>query len=168
MENLGKERTLVLIKPEGVKRQLIGKIITRFEDAGLKIVAMKMLQTSEELAGKHYRQDIADKHGEEVRNTLLKHIRDGPIIAIILEGVDGIAVTRKMVGSTYPNESPAGTIRGDFGHVSKQFANAKGISVKNFIHASADQDDAKIEIPLWFEESEIHSYKTAHDAICLE
>ena len=162
-----KESTLVLIKPEGVMRQLIGKIITRFEDAGLKITAMKMVWADEELSKAHYRQDIADKHGEEIRNSLLKHIREGPLIAMILEGPDAISVTRKIVGPTYPNEAPAGTIRGDFAHVSKQFANEKGISVRNFIHASADQEDANLEIPLWFSDSEKHNYKTAHDRICL-
>ena len=163
-----KERTLVLIKPEGVIRQLTGKIISRFEDAGLKIIGLKMIWADKEVAKKHYREDIAQKYGEEVRERLLEHITEGPVLAIVLEGPDGIAVTRKLVGSTYPNEALPGTIRGDFGHVSKLYANAKETSVRNFVHASANPEDAQVEIPLWFTEDEFHSYKTAHDIICLK
>ena len=163
-----KEKTLVLIKPDGIIRNLIGKIILRFEDAGLKIVGMKMVWADEEFAKKHYREDIAQKHGERVRNELINYIREGPVIAMVIEGVDGINVTRKIVGSTYPNESLPGTIRGDFAHISKNFANSNEISVRNLIHASANEEDAKIEIPLWFNEKEMHSYKTVHDMICFE
>jgi len=168
MESQEKQRTLVLIKPDGIIRQLVGKIITRFEDAGLKTIGMKMLWIDEEFAGKHYREDIAQKHGERVRNGLIKYIKEGPIMALILEGVDAISVTRKIVGSTYPNESQPGTIRGDFAHISKNYANSKEVNVKNLIHASANQEDAEIEVPLWFNEKEIHTYKTVHDIICLE
>ena len=157
------EKTLVLIKPEGVTRSLAGKIISRFEDAGLKIVAIKMIWIDEATAKKHYREDIAQKHGENVRKILLKHITEGPVIAIILEGIDAIAVTRKIVGPTYPNEAPPGTIRGDFGHVSKLYANTKNIAVRNLIHASSNKEDAEIEIPVWFSKSEIQSYKILHD-----
>jgi len=163
-----KERTLVLIKPDGVVRQLIGKILTRFEDAGLKIVGMKMVWIDEDFAGKHYREDIETKHGKRVRDGLIGYIKEGPIVAMILEGVDAIRVTRKIVGSTYPNDSSPGTIRGDFAHISRDFANEKEVNVRNLIHASADEDDAKIEIPLWFEEKELHSYKSVHDIICFE
>lgn len=161
-----KERTLVLIKPDGIIRQLIGRILTRFEDAGLKIIGMKMLWIDEKHASEHYQKDIAEKHGERVRNGLIKYIKEGPVIAFVLEGVDTIAVTRKIVGSTYPNESQPGTIRGDFAHISKEYANAKEVNVRNLIHASADKKDAKREISLWFNPKELHSYKTAHDRIC--
>jgi nucleoside-diphosphate kinase len=114
-----KERTLVLIKPEGAVRHLIGKIISRFEDAGLKIIGMKMVWADDETAGKHYSEDIEIRHGKKVRDVLLNHIKEGPVVAMVLEGVDAIAVTRKIVGSTYPNEALPGTIRGDFGNVSK-------------------------------------------------
>ena len=163
-----KERTLVLIKPDGIFRNLIGKVIMRFEDAGLKITGMKMVWIDENLAKKHYREDIAERHGERVRNELVRYIKQGPVIAMVLEGVDVINVTRKIVGTTYPNESPVGTIRGDFAHISKDFANQNEIIVKNLIHASEDEKDAKIEIPLWFDEKEIHNYKTVHDLICFE
>jgi len=163
-----RQRTLVLIKPDGVKRNLIGEVIKRFENAGLKIIGMKMLWVSEDFAKKHYRDDIAKKHGERVRNDLLKYIREGPVVAMVLEGVEAIAVARKLVGSTYPNESPSGTIRGDFAHISRDYANSKEISVRNLIHASGNTEDAKVEVPLWFKPNELHSYYTVHDLIAFE
>jgi nucleoside-diphosphate kinase len=157
------ERTLVLIKPDGVFRHLVGKIITRFEDAGLKIIGLKMVWINEDVAKKHYREDIAAKYGEKVREELLNYIKEGPVIAMALEGADAIKVTRKIVGSTYPNDSPAGTIRGDFVHISKEYGNRKGIMIKNLIHASGNKEDSDIEIPLWFNEKELHSHKTIRD-----
>jgi len=165
---MNKERTLVLIKPDGVVRNLVGKIIMRLEDAGLKIIGMKMEWVDEEFAKKHYRKDIEERYGKRVRDELVKYIKEGPVIAIVLEGVEAIKVTRKIVGSTYPNEAPAGTIRGDFAHISKDYANTNKITVKNLIHASGDEKDARIEVPLWFKDSELHSYKTVHDIICFE
>jgi nucleoside-diphosphate kinase len=170
-----KERTLVLIKPDGVKRNLIGKMIMRFEDAGLKIIGMKMVWADEDFARRHYREDLDERYkevekkfGRNVRNELVKYIKEGPIISIVLEGVDAIKVTRKITGTTYPNESPPGTIRGDFAHISKDFANSKNIMVRNLIHASEDVKGAEKEISLWFKENELHSYKTVHDIVCLE
>jgi nucleoside-diphosphate kinase len=129
---------------------------------------MKMVWVDENLAKKHYRKDIAEKYGDKIRNSLIEYVREGPIIAIVLEGVDAIKVTRKIVGSTYPNESQPGTIRGDFAHISKHFANSEEMNVRNLIHASGDEDDAKIEVPLWFNEKEIHTYQTVHDMICFK
>jgi nucleoside-diphosphate kinase len=163
-----KEQTLILIKPDGVTRQLVGKVITRFEDSGLKIIGMKMQWIDEKFAGEHYRKDIEEKHGKRVRDGLIQYIKEGPIIALVLEGVDCINVSRKIVGSTYPNESQPGTIRGDFAHISKHFANSNEINVRNLIHASADDKDAIIEIPLWFKPKEMHTYKTVHDMICFD
>ena len=163
-----KEKTLILIKPDGLVRNLAGKILTRFEDSGLKIIGMKMVHAKDELAGKHYREDIAERHGERVRNGLIKYIKEGPVIALVLEGVDAINVTRKIVGSTYPNESSPGTIRGDFAHISKDYANTNEINVRNLIHASADKTDSEMEIPLWFSPNELHTYKTVHDMVCLD
>lgn len=163
-----KERTLVLIKPDGVVRCLVGKIIMRFEDAGLKIVGMKMVWVDEEFARLHYRQDIEERHGKRVREGLVKYIKEGPIIAMVLEGVNAIEVTRKLVGKTYPHESLPGTIRGDFAHISKEYANANEINVRNLIHASGDSSDAAIEVPLWFNDKELHTYKTVHDIVCFE
>ncbi|MEK6819003.1 MAG: nucleoside-diphosphate kinase [Nanoarchaeota archaeon] len=163
-----KERTLVLIKPDGVFRNLIGKIITRFEDAGLKILSMKMVWIDEDFGKKHYREDIAERYGKEIREGLIGYIREGPVVAFVLEGVDAIKVTRKLVGSTYPSESLPGTIRGDFAHVSKDYANIHKLNVRNLVHASGNKEDAEIEIPLWFKKEEMHSYKTVHDIICFD
>ena len=164
------ERTLVLIKPDGVFRNLVGKIIMRFEDAGLKIVGMKMIWADEKFARQHYREDLDErykevekKYGRNVRNELVNYIKEGPVIAFVLEGVDAIKVTRKITGTTYPNESPSGTIRGDFAHISKDFANANNVMVKNLIHASEDPEGAEIEVALWFSPEELHSYKTVQD-----
>jgi nucleoside-diphosphate kinase len=165
---MDKQRTLVLIKPDGIIRNLIGKIITRFEDAGLKIIGMKMQWINEDFAKKHYREDIAQKYGDKVRQNLVDYIKAGPILAMVLEGVDAITVTRKLVGSTYPCESLPGTIRGDFAHISKAYANEKELPVKNLIHASSNEEDAKLEIDLWFTAKELHSYKTVHDIVCFE
>jgi len=157
------ERTLVLIKPEGVQRHLIGKIITRFEDANLKIVGMKQVWIDKEFAKKHYTEDIAKRRGEKVREKLLNYIATGPVIVIVLEGVNAIENVRKIVGETEPKSAPPGTIRGDFAHVSFAYADARETPVKNLIHASGDKKDAKNEISLWFDKKEIHSYKTIQD-----
>jgi nucleoside-diphosphate kinase len=129
---------------------------------------MKMVWADKEFAGKHYKQDIEKKYGKRVRDGLIKYINEGPVIALVLEGPSAIETTRKIVGSTYPQESAPGTIRGDFAHISKHYANSKEVNVKNLIHASANTEDAKVEIPLWFEPTELHSYKTIHDMICFE
>ena len=169
------QRTLVLIKPDGVMRNLVGKIIMRFEDAGLKIIAMKMVWADEDFARKHYRndldikyKDVEEKYGVNVRNELVKYIKEGPIIAFVLDGADAIRVVRKIVGETpYPSEAPVGTIRGDFAHISQVYANSNNILVRNLIHASGNKEDAEIEIPLWFSKKEMHSYQTIHDLIAL-
>ena len=158
-----KERTLVLIKPEAVQRHLVGRIISRFEDAGFKIIGMKFVWADESLAKSHYTEDIEKRRGKKVREQLLKYITEAPIIAMALEGVEAIDNIRKMTGGTEPKTSPPGTIRGDFAHVSFAYADKKNCSIKNIIHASANQEDAKHEISLWFSEKELHSYKTIQD-----
>ncbi len=159
------ERTLVLIKPEGVQRHLVGKIISRFEDAGLKIIGMKQFWADEEFAKKHYTEDITERRGEKVRNSLLKYITEGPVVAICLEGVNAIENVRKIVGGTEPKSAPPGTIRGDFAHVSFAHADENDLPVKNLIHASSNEKDAKHEVSLWFSDSELHSYKTIQDLL---
>ena len=112
------QRTLVLIKPDGVQRCLSGKIISRFEEAGFKIIGMKMQWVDEDFAKRHYTEDIAERRGEAVRNSLLQYIIEGPVIAFAIEGVNAIENVRKIVGGTEPKSAPPGTIRGDFCHVS--------------------------------------------------
>jgi nucleoside-diphosphate kinase len=159
------QRTFVLIKPEGVKRHLVGRILNRFEDAGLKIVALKQIWIDEEFALKHYTEDISLKHGEKVRDHLKKYLIEGPVVAFVLEGINSIEVVRKMVGGTEPRTAPPGTIRGDFCHVSYSYADKKEIAVKNVIHASGDEKDALREIDLWFKPNEIHTYESVSDLL---
>ncbi|MFH1916879.1 MAG: nucleoside-diphosphate kinase [Nanoarchaeota archaeon] len=157
------ERTLVLVKPDGVQRSLVGRIVQRFEDAGFKIVGMKMVWADKEFAKKHYTEDITKRRGEHVRNYLLDFISEGPVIAMCLEGVHAIENVRKIVGSTEPKAAPPGTIRGDFSHQSYSYCDSHKKVVKNLIHASSDADDAKREVDVWFAKDELHSYKTVHD-----
>ena len=157
------QNTLVLIKPDGIQRGLIGEIIKRFEQRGIKIVAMKMISVDKKFASKHYKQSIADKHGEHVRNYLLDYLTATPVVAMILEGSNGIIHVRKIVGNTYPGEADIGTIRGDFAHASKAYAKSAKKALSNLIHASENEDDAKEEIALWFSKDEIHNYKLSHE-----
>ncbi|MFH1173916.1 MAG: nucleoside-diphosphate kinase [archaeon] len=156
------QKTLVLLKPDAVERMLMGRIIQRFEDAGLKTIGMKMIWVDQEFGKKHY-FDLGERHGERVLKSMVEYLMSGPIVAICLEGINAVEVVRKIVGSTYPNEAPPGTIRGDFGHISKDYANAQNKRVSNLIHASGNSKDAEYEIPLWFTAKELHDYKTVHD-----
>lgn len=156
------ERTLVLIKPDGVQRALVGELISRFEKTGLKIVGMKMVWVDKKFAETHY-FDVAQRHGERVLGSLVDYLLEGPVVAMVLEGVQAIEIVRKLTGSTYPNEAAPGTIRGDYAHISKIYANTNERKVGNLIHASAKAEDAKYEIGLWFTDKELHSYKTVHD-----
>ena len=153
------EKTLVLIKPDGVERGLVGEIITRFERVGLKIDAMKMTQVNSEFSKKHYAEHV----GKKFYSALETMITSGPVVAMALEGVEAIAVVRKMVGGTEPKTAVPGTIRGDYSHVSYTHADKKGIGVKNIIHASADAKDAKRELALWFKLKEFYSYEGVSD-----
>ena len=158
-----KERTLVLIKPDGVKRGLIGELVRRFEQRGLKIVGLKMAWANEDFAKKHYTEDISKRRGEHVRNYLVKFLQESPIVAIVIEGINSVEIVRKIVGGTEPREAQPGTIRGDFAHVSYSYADKKEMVVRNVIHASGNQEDAKYEISLWFKPEEIYDYSTVHD-----
>ncbi len=162
------ERTLVLIKSDGVQRGLMGRIMTRFEDAGFKIVGVRMVHPKKNDALKHYTDDITKRRGEKVRMQLVDFITKAPILAFVVEGVNAIENVRKMVGSTEPKAALPGTIRGDFAHVSYGYADAKGLVVKNLIHASTSKEEAESEIDVWFKKDEIHSYKTVHDMHILE
>ncbi|HRY60135.1 MAG TPA: nucleoside-diphosphate kinase [Patescibacteria group bacterium] len=150
-------KTLVLIKPDGVERGLVGEILKRFENRGLKICGMKMLAPSRKLAEAHY-YDVVVRHGKVIAEGLIKYLSEGVVIAIVLEGVEAIKVVRAMCGTTYPNESAPGTIRGDYCHISKDYANNNTLTVRNIIHASADEKDAKRELKLWFKPNELVKY----------
>ncbi|MEJ8543416.1 nucleoside-diphosphate kinase [Methanothermobacter wolfeii] len=139
------ERSFVMLKPDAVKRRLAGRIISRFEERGLQIVAVKMLQIPEELAMEHYQE-----HREKPFFTdLVSYITSAPVLAMVIEGRDCISLIRKMVGATNPAEADVGTIRGDF-------ALETG---RNIIHASDSPESAEREIKLFFDESEICTYE---------
>lgn len=157
------QQTLVLIKPDGVQRGLIGEVIKRFEQRGLKIIGLKLTHANNDLAQKHYTEDISERRGEKVRNMLLEFITSGPVIAIVVEGVDAIENVRKIVGDTESKSALPGTIRGDFSHISFKHADNKEIVVKNIIHASSNEEDAKNELALWFSIDEIHGYGRSED-----
>lgn len=156
------ERTLCLIKPDGVRRGLVGEILGRFERMGLKIVAMKLITPDKDRAGRHYTyEDIAVRHGEAIRNALIDFITSGPVVAFVAEGVSAIENVRKLCGSTEPLKALPGTIRGDFAHHSFVLTGAKKESIRNLIHASANQEDADRELGVWFEAEEYSAYRTS-------
>ncbi len=179
------ERTLFLIKPDGVRRGLVGEIIARLEKAGLKLVGLKLVQVPEELARAHYGtadQDWYRKVGEKMKKFYeqngfdlgetisqmdataigqmvhqlnIDYLAAGPVAATVWEGVGAVAVVRKLVGTTYPFDSPVGSIRGDYSHDTPVVANNENRSVYNLVHASGTPAEAKTEIELWFKEEEL-------------
>lgn len=158
----GVERTLVLLKPDAVARGLVGRVLGRFEDNLLKIVAAKMVWMDAELTRRHY-FDLEERFGAGVYNAMAEFMQSGPVLALVLEGIEAVACTRKMVGSTYPDQAAPGTIRGDFAHMSRAYANAHGIAVANLVHASGTPDEAETEIAVWFSKEEIHAYPTVSE-----
>jgi len=158
------QQTLVLVKPDGVARGLIGEVIKRFEQRGLKIIALKLVKVDIDHAKKHYTEDIAKRHGEKIRNQNLDFITEGPVVAMIIEGIDAIENVRKLTGATESKSALPGTIRGDFSHASYGHADEKGIVIKNVIHASGDEADAKHELALWFSIDEIFDYKRSDES----
>jgi len=138
------ERTLVLIKPDGVQRLLTGRILTRYEDRGLKIVGLKMVDVSRNLAERHY----AIHRERPFYGSLVDFITSAPLVAAVLEGPNAIGIVRAMNGATRPNEALPGTIRGDFALETAQ----------NLVHASDSAETAATEITLWFEDDELFDH----------
>lgn len=190
------EKSVVLIKPDGVKRGLVGEIVARFEKAGIKIVAMKMVGVDREFATKHYGfndewfenvgkkvkefykekgldpgEGILEmenkKIGKLVQGWNVDYLTEGPVVAMVLEAPGAVEIVRKMVGSTYPQTAPPGTIRGDFSFDSPLLSNTKRRSVHNLIHASGTPAEAEIEIELWFKKDDIHSYKRVEELLMM-
>ncbi len=144
---MASERTLVLVKPDGVQRGLAGEIISRLERTGMQIIGMKVMQVSDELAGEHY----AEHQGKPFYPGLVSFINSSPVVAIALEGPSAISATRKLMGVTNPADAAPGTIRGDL-----------GVDMgRNLIHGSANAEDAAREVPLWFAADELVSYDRA-------
>lgn len=187
------ERSFVMVKPDGVERGLIGEIIKRFEQRGLKLVALKMVKPSIEHVDLHYPKDdtwierlgekgfntfseynidpmevmgTTDKKeaGQKVRKWLIEYIADAPVVAMVIEGVHAIDMVRKIVGSTLPSKADIGTIRGDFSVDSPAAANLAGRPIKNLIHASENKAEAANEVAHWFSEGEIYDYDRAEHA----
>jgi len=139
------ERSFIMIKPDGVQRALIGEIIRRIERKGLKIIGLKMIKVSKEIAKRHYEEHRDKAFFDE----LIKYITSGPVVVMVVEGREAIKVVRKLVGSTNPIDASFGTIRGDF-----------GLDIgRNVIHASDSKESASREISLFFSENEILEYK---------
>jgi len=153
------ERTLVLVKPDGVQRGLIGEIIKRFEQRGLKIAGIKMVWVDRDFAKKHYSEHV----GKKFYALLEEFIISAPVVAMVIEGIHAIETVRKIVVSTEPKSAPIGTIRGDYAHVSYEYADHKGMSIKNLVHASGNKADAEKEVALWFGADELFNYERAED-----
>jgi nucleoside-diphosphate kinase len=159
------QKTLVVFKPDTVQRALVGEILSRFERVGLKIVATKMIAPDKEHYYKHYEEigKMVTRRGEQAFNVTLDMMIQGPVIAMVFEGVEAIALVRKLVGPTEPKSALPGTIRGDYSHMSFGYADTAEKGIPNLIHASGDEDEAKQEIAHWFKEDEIYSYETSHE-----
>jgi nucleoside-diphosphate kinase len=181
------ERTLVLVKPDGVQRALIGKVISRLEDVGLKAIAIKMVKPNKELVGNHYIADqkwfedtgnrtlqtyrergiepkeTAVEIATRIRNYLIESLSNKPVVAIVFEGNEAISITRKIVGSTEPRKADPSTIRGSLSADSYELADKRKEPVKNIVHASEDRKTADREIAVWFKNSEIIEYKRADE-----
>ena len=177
------DRTFVLIKPDGVQRALVGEILRRIENAGLKIVALKMVNASHEQAGKHYADDeawlqsggektlrSAEKQGltlsrspldqgRWVRQALIDFITMSPSVAVVVDGHGAVEKVRTLCGGTNPQECPPGTIRGDFSIDSYHLADLSSRALQDLIHASDSGKEAEREIAVWFSEEEIHAWK---------
>ncbi|MEB6197315.1 nucleoside-diphosphate kinase [Mammaliicoccus sciuri] len=139
------ERTFLMIKPDAVQRNLIGEVVSRLERKGLKLVAAKLFQASEEFAKEHYAEHVE----KPFFNDLVSFITSGPVFAMVVEGKNVVEVTRTLVGETNPTKAAPGTIRGDY-----------GIDLgRNIIHGSDSNESAEREIGLWFDQSELNDYK---------
>lgn len=162
------EKTLVILKPDAVKRSIIGEIINRFERAGLKIIGMKMMEPGEGHYHEHYEgiSQLISRLGKEVYENTLALMTEGPVIALVLEGVEAVSHVRKMVGANVdPKQAAPGTIRGDYTHLTRDFANARKGTLPNIIHASGDAKEAQAEIALWFSPDELHEYSNVHESV---
>jgi nucleoside-diphosphate kinase len=187
-----------MIKPDGVSRGLIGDIIYRIEKAGLKIVALKMIQASREVAQKHYPLEdqvwvdrlgekslssfeklsvtpmeilgTDDKRvvGQQVSSYLVAYLVSGPVVCMIIEGIQAIDMVRKLAGHTLPYKADIGTIRGDYSVDSPSIANAESRSIHNLIHASENEKEATNEINIWFGNEKVHNYRRAGEDVMYE
>jgi nucleoside-diphosphate kinase len=185
-----KEKTLVVVKPDGIQRTLIGEIIGRLERVGLKLVGIKMIIPTSDLVKKHYTidpewiekvgQKAIDAYlekeqepktkkpteaGEKILEVLTSYMTSGPVVAMVWQGANAVGVVRKIVGTTEPMTSDVGTIRGDFVLDSYKIADVDGRAVRNLVHASGTVEEAEKETKLWFEDNEISNYRLVQEQI---
>ncbi len=194
MSHPKEEQTFVLVKPEGVRRGLIGEIISRFEGRGMKVIAMAMIDPSEEQIDGHYPQDEEwikrlgektlksyDKYGfnatEElgtddpleigkmVRSWLVAHMSSTPLVKMVVKGPHAVDMVRKICGDTLPSEAELGTIRGDYSADSPAAANLEKRPIMNLVHASEDAEEAAHEIDHWFSPDELYDYQRVREAL---
>ncbi|MBD3248033.1 nucleoside-diphosphate kinase [Candidatus Falkowbacteria bacterium] len=185
MSNSKKERTLVIIKPDGIQRSLIGEVLRRYERVGLKLVGLKMMIPTEDFAVKHYHEVGGDEwlenvgakaraayekkglespyktnkdNGWAVLKSNAKYLSSGPVVCMVWEGNSAVALCRKITGGTEPLTSDVGTIRGDLTLDSYALADVDQRSVRNLIHASGAPEEAEKEIPIWFKDEELLNY----------
>jgi nucleoside-diphosphate kinase len=183
------ERSLVILKPDAVQRSLVGEVIKRFEQTGLKISAMKMFVPTEENLLTHYHKDdewflkkgnrIIDdlkshnmpvekeaiEYGKDIIRTIVRYMTAAPVIAMVIEGNQAVAVVTKLVGTTEPATSDVGTIRGDYTVDSYGHSSFENRAVRNLVHQSESPEEAEREIAIWFKEEEIMNYVTAQERI---
>lgn len=178
-----KERTLVILKPDAIQRGLVGDLLKRFENTGLKLIAMKMMVPKEELVWKHYNKDEAwfqskgeklvenlkaaglpiekeaIEYGREIIGALVKFMTASPVIPMVWEGNQSVSIIKKIVGSTEPATSAVGTIRGDYTLDSYEISNLDGRAVRNLVHCTDDPSESEREISLWFNSEELINYR---------
>ena len=184
MNEFYKEQSLIIIKHDGVLRNLIGEVIRRFENVCLHVVALKMMWADDTLAGNHYKlteewatslfertktskEKIGEKfaytdplvYGALIQSWNKKFLMEGPVVAIVFEGPHAVELGRKLVGHTEPRQALPGTIRGDYTYESYTISDAKKRPIRNLVHASGSVEEARREINLWFSKKEIHTYK---------
>jgi nucleoside-diphosphate kinase len=159
------EQTLILFKPDALQRGLVGEILTRFERVGLRIVGTKMLAPDNQHYYKHYEEigTLKTRAGDKIFDITLQMMSEGPVIAMVFEGVEAVALVRKMVGATEPKSSAPGTIRGDYSHMSYGYADNEEKGIPNLIHASGDPEEAVKEIAHWFTDEELFDYQALHE-----
>jgi len=190
MSEMIKERTLIIIKPDGIQRSLVGEVIHRYERVGLKLVGVKMLIPTEKQIEEHYTLDpnwrrvtgektIASykKKGQEppsedplaitavILKNLKKYMTSGPVLAMVWQGAHAVELVRKLAGGTEPLTSDVGTIRGDFVIDSYRLSDGDDRAVRNILHASGTVDEAEMEIKHWFNEEEIYKYRLVSEQI---
>lgn len=159
------QKTLVIFKPDAVQRGVVGEILTRFERVGLKIIGMKMIVPTREQFYEHYENigKMVSRRGKHTFDVTVDFMLQGPVIAMVLEGIEAVTLVRKLVGSTEPKSAEVGTIRGDYSHISFDYADINGKSTPNLIHASGNQEEADQEIDYWFSDSELYEYQVLHE-----